>query len=153
MNDHAKYVVKVLSATGIIKELAKKGETNEEAKKLANFDLFNTIHNLWIDIFLKKENLGNVMSDTITSFKTEFEKKVKPTLIKLGIKEKHQDLVKSEQDLLKLLTPYVVQVFEGMSEFKDPTVRNIKKMVLKTLVFILKEFQAFLNCLEANLKA
>lgn len=153
MNDHAKYVVKVLSATGIIKELAKKGETNGEAKKIANFDLFNIIHNLWIDIFLKKEKLTNVMSDAITSFKTEFEKKVKPTLIKLEIKEKHQDLVKSEQDLVKLLTPYVVQVFEGMSEFKDPTVRNIKKFVLKTLVFILKEFQAFLNCLEVNLKA
>lgn len=148
MNDHAKYVVKVLSATGIIKELAKKGETNEEAKKLANFDLFNIIHNLWIDIFLKKENLGNVMSDTITSFKTEFEKKVKPTLIKLGIKEKHQDLVKSEQDLLKLLTPYVVQVFEGMSESKDPTVRNIKKLVLRTLLFILKELPSIFELLR-----
>lgn len=43
----------------------------------------------------------------IKKFKDEFEKRVKPKLQAVGIKEPHQDLDKSEEDLMKIAKTYI----------------------------------------------
>lgn len=122
---HIHYFTKIAFEIGIIKEVKEREKTDVTAKEI-NENFQNIIQNIAAQVGIMR-NFKD-MKTAIDNFKAEFAKRMKPKLEKLGIKEKHQDLNKSEEDLITLLTPCFEQLFAKVEKNTEyfPKISEIK---------------------------